>query len=54
MAGVREVLGEVQRNYSDDVCAQALIKDAAITEGQNVLDVADGPGEPSLTITETW
>lgn len=32
---------------------QALIKDAAITERQSVLDVAGGPGEPSLTIAET-
>ena len=29
---------------------QALINDAEITEGQSVLDVAGGPGEPSLTI----
>ncbi len=28
----------------------ALIKDARITEGDKVLDVAAGPGEPSLTI----
>lgn len=31
----------------------ALIKDAQIVEGQSVLDVAGGPGEPSLTIAET-
>src|SRR5206468_8824354 len=30
----------------------ALIKDAAISEGQSVLDVAGGAGEPSLTISE--
>ena len=30
----------------------ALIEDAGITEGDRVLDVAAGPGEPSLTITE--
>lgn len=31
---------------------QALIKRAGIHEGQSVLDVAGGPGEPSLTIAE--
>jgi ubiquinone/menaquinone biosynthesis C-methylase UbiE len=31
----------------------ALIKDAGIREGQTVLDIAGGPGEPSLTIAET-
>jgi len=31
----------------------ALIEDAGIREGQTVLDVAGGPGEPSLTIAET-
>ena len=31
----------------------ALIEDAGICEGQTVLDVAGGPGEPSLTIAET-
>ena len=31
---------------------QALIEHAAIREGQSVLDVAGGPGEPSLTIAE--
>ena len=31
---------------------QALIEHAAISEGQSVLDVAGGPGEPSLTIAE--
>ena len=30
----------------------ALIEDAGIAPGQNVLDVAGGPGEPSLTIAE--
>lgn len=30
----------------------ALIEDAGITAGQSVLDVAGGPGEPSLTIAE--
>jgi len=32
---------------------QALIQDSGISEGQNVLDIAGGPGEPSLTIAET-
>jgi len=32
---------------------QALIEDAGIVEGQSVLDVAGGSGEPSLTIAET-
>ena len=31
---------------------QALIERAGIREGQSVLDVAGGPGEPSLTIAE--
>ena len=31
---------------------QALIEHAGIHEGQSVLDVASGPGEPSLTIAE--
>ena len=31
---------------------QALIEDADIVEGETVLDVAGGSGEPSLTITE--
>jgi SAM-dependent methyltransferase len=31
---------------------RALIEDAGIVEGQSVLDVAGGPGEPSLTIAE--
>jgi SAM-dependent methyltransferase len=31
---------------------RALIEDAGITRGQTVLDVAGGPGEPSLTIAE--
>src|SRR5690242_21874908 len=30
----------------------AIIEDAHITAGQSVLDVAGGPGEPSLTIAE--
>ena len=30
----------------------ALIEDAAIAQGHSVLDVAGGPGEPSLTIAE--
>jgi SAM-dependent methyltransferase len=32
---------------------RALIEHAGIREGQSVLDVAGGPGEPSLTIAET-
>jgi ubiquinone/menaquinone biosynthesis C-methylase UbiE len=32
---------------------RALIEDAGIRDGQTVLDVAGGPGEPSLTIAET-
>src|SRR5260370_35252653 len=31
---------------------EALIRDAGIGEGQTVLDVAGGAGEPSLTIAE--
>ena len=31
----------------------AMIEEARITAGQKVLDVAGGPGEPSLTIAET-
>src|SRR5437667_12503271 len=31
---------------------RALIEDAGIISGQSVLDVAGGPGEPSLTIAE--
>jgi len=31
----------------------ALIEEAGITAGQKILDVAGGPGEPSLTIAET-
>lgn len=31
---------------------QALIEEAGISEGDKVLDVAGGPGEPSLTIAE--
>lgn len=30
----------------------ALVEEAGITEGHSVLDVAGGPGEPSLTISE--
>jgi ubiquinone/menaquinone biosynthesis C-methylase UbiE len=32
---------------------RALIEEAGIRQGQSVLDVAGGPGEPSLTIAET-
>src|SRR5215471_6861800 len=32
--------------------ALALMEDAGITLGESVLDVATGPGEPALTITE--
>jgi ubiquinone/menaquinone biosynthesis C-methylase UbiE len=32
---------------------RALIEDASIVRGQSVLDVAAGPGEPSITIAET-
>jgi SAM-dependent methyltransferase len=32
---------------------RALIEEAGIREGQSVLDVAGGPGEPALTIAET-
>jgi ubiquinone/menaquinone biosynthesis C-methylase UbiE len=32
---------------------RALIEEGGIVEGQSVLDVAGGPGEPSLTIAET-
>lgn len=32
---------------------EAIIEEAGITAGQRVLDVAGGPGEPSLTIAET-
>lgn len=35
-----------------DPITQALIEDARIVAGQSVLDVAGGPGEPSLTIAE--
>src|SRR5215467_14153679 len=44
--------------YSDIIRAmfmpltQALIEHAGISEGQNVLDVAGGSGEPGLTIAE--
>src|SRR5437879_8374790 len=31
---------------------RALIEDAGIVSGQSVLDVAGGPGEPSLTIAD--
>ena len=31
---------------------RALIEDAVIVPGQSVLDIAGGPGEPSLTISE--
>lgn len=36
-----------------DPVTRALIEAAGITRGQFVLDVAGGPGEPSLTIAET-
>jgi ubiquinone/menaquinone biosynthesis C-methylase UbiE len=45
-------------NYSDAITemfapvTEALIRDAHISEGQSVLDVAGGAGEPSLTIAE--
>jgi len=39
------------RTMFDPVTA-ALIKDAGISKGQSVLDVAGGPGEPSLSIAE--
>jgi ubiquinone/menaquinone biosynthesis C-methylase UbiE len=32
---------------------EALIEDAQIEQGQSVLDVAGGPGEPSLTVAQT-
>jgi hypothetical protein len=32
---------------------QALVEDAEVIEGEKVLDVAGGAGEPSLTIAET-
>ncbi|HSD47958.1 MAG TPA: class I SAM-dependent methyltransferase [Pyrinomonadaceae bacterium] len=32
---------------------EAIIEEARITAGQRILDVAGGPGEPSLTIAET-
>ena len=32
---------------------EALIKDAGITKGQSVLDVAGGAGEPALTVADT-
>ena len=35
-----------------DPITQALIEEAGIVAGQSVLDVAGGPGEPSLTIAE--
>ena len=35
-----------------DPITQALIAEAAIVAGQSVLDVAGGPGEPSLTISK--
>src|SRR5690349_15602622 len=61
-------MNEVLREWNDNAAAwrqhsatirtifapltAAIIEDAAITTGQSVLDVACGPGEPSLTITE--
>lgn len=46
------------REHSDTIRAMfapltaAMIEDAGISAGQSVLDVAGGPGEPSLTIAE--
>src|SRR5262249_1400181 len=46
------------REHSATICAMfapltaAMIEDAGISGGQSVLDVAGGPGEPSLTIAE--
>jgi ubiquinone/menaquinone biosynthesis C-methylase UbiE len=42
---------EVIRAMFDPI-TQALIEEAGIVAGQSVLDVAGGPGEPSLTISE--
>ncbi|HEY3579269.1 MAG TPA: class I SAM-dependent methyltransferase [Pyrinomonadaceae bacterium] len=61
-------MSEVLREWNDNAAAwrehsatirtmfapltAAIIEDARISEGQSVLDVAGGPGEPSLTIAE--
>jgi SAM-dependent methyltransferase len=61
-------MSEVLREWSDNAAAwrehnatirtmfapltAAMIEDAGISAGQSVLDVAGGPGEPSLTIAE--
>jgi SAM-dependent methyltransferase len=42
-ATIRQMLAPLTR---------ALIEDAGIVQGQSVLDIAGGPGEPSLTIAE--
>jgi ubiquinone/menaquinone biosynthesis C-methylase UbiE len=47
-----EKYGPIIRTMFAPVTA-ALIEDAGIREGQTVLDVAGGTGEPSLTIAET-
>ena len=44
--------GDVIRAMFDPV-ARAMIEDAGITAGQDVLDVAGGAGEPAFTIAET-
>lgn len=44
-------LGTIRAMFSP--VTQALIEDAGLIEGDAVLDVAAGPGEPSLTIAET-
>ncbi len=46
-----EKYGDTIRTMFAAVTA-ALIEEACIGEGQSVLDVAGGPGEPSLTIAE--
>src|ERR1051326_8864577 len=61
-------MSEVLREWNDNAAAwrghsatirtifapltAAIIEDARISAGQSVLDVAGGPGEPSLTIAE--
>jgi SAM-dependent methyltransferase len=63
-----EQMNEVLREWNDNAAAwrehndtirtmfapltAAIIEDAQISNGQSVLDVAGGPGEPSLTIAE--
>src|SRR5215211_9381336 len=67
--GGNEQMSEVLREWAENASAwqkhnatirtmfapvtAALIEEAEITAGQKVLDVAGGPGEPSLTIAET-